>query len=101
MSAWWSWLLAALSLVSTTLIGRKITAGWAVAALSQVVWLAYSVLTEQYGFAASSVVYFVIQVHSFVRWTRDDRARLRQCDAIRTVETLEREDAVVVNSEPT
>jgi hypothetical protein len=72
VSAWWSYALAAAALATSWLIGEKKTWAWLVAAGLQVAWMMYAVLSEQWGFLASSVVFLGMNLRNYAKWRRDD-----------------------------
>ena len=75
MSAWWwSWLLTAVGVTGFVLAGRKVWWAWYVNIGCQFLWLAYALVTEQYGFIVASCVYFVVFTKNAIRWTADHRA---------------------------
>ena len=57
----WSWLLTAVGLSCFWLAGRRVWWCWYIGLGGQVAWLAYSLITQQWGFlvgvAAYSIVY--------------------------------------------
>lgn len=57
MTWWWSYLLTAVGVTGLYLAGRKSPWGWALGLGAQGLWLAYALVTEQYGFIVSSVAY--------------------------------------------
>ncbi|MCX5066592.1 hypothetical protein OOJ91_11960 [Micromonospora lupini] len=73
-SQWWSWALAVVGVFGLYLAGRRSPWGWAVGIAAQVLWLAYSVVTRQWGFLASAVAYGWVYTLNFRRWRRDARA---------------------------
>lgn len=71
----WSYLLAAVGILGIWLAGRKNLWGWAVGAGAQVLWIAYGLVTRQYGFILSAVAYGCVYARNFVRWKREEAAR--------------------------
>lgn len=68
----WSWVLAGLSVTALWIIGNKRNLGNAFGLLIvQPAWLIYAVVTGQYGFIASSVVFAVVYARNWVRWRRE------------------------------
>lgn len=68
----WSYLLAVLSLFVTWQIGRKKSWAWLVATGQQVLWLTYAVVTKQYGFIVTALVFAPLNVHNYVTWRREE-----------------------------
>jgi dolichol kinase len=50
------------------LAGKKNIWGWAVGFAAQFLWLAYALVTRQYGFIISAVVYGVVYARNFYAW---------------------------------
>lgn len=55
----WSWLLAAIGVTGIALAGRKAAPwiGWTIGLTAQLLWVAYALVTGQYGFLASALAY--------------------------------------------
>lgn len=68
---WWSWLLGLWGATGFWLIGKKIWWAWWINVASQVVWFAYAVITEQYGFLVVTFIYAFTFTKSALAWTRD------------------------------
>jgi hypothetical protein len=68
----WSYLLAALALFTSWQIGRKKAWPWLLAAGTQLLWVAYALVTEQYGFIASAFAFLVMNMHNYVKWRREE-----------------------------
>ena len=64
----WSVVLTACGLVGVYLAGRRNRWGWALGLATQVLWLAYAVLTAQWGFIASACLFAVIYARNFMAW---------------------------------
>lgn len=64
----WSFLLAAVGIYGLYLAGKKNAWGWAVGILAQVLWIIFSIATEQYGFILSAVAYGVVYAKNFLAW---------------------------------
>ena len=78
MNPLWSWALTAVGLLGFWLAGRKVWWSWYVNIANQVVWIAYSVLTAQWGFLVGAAFYTVVFVKNAVTWTREHRAEQEQ-----------------------
>lgn len=72
----WSWVLTAVGLTCFFLAGRKVWWAWYVGIASQVLWLTYSVLTQQWGFLVGVVLYTWVYVGNARRWTREHREEM-------------------------
>lgn len=71
---WWSWLLTAVGIIGLFLAGSKRKLGWAIGLAAQVLWIAYALTTEQYGFLASAFAYGWVYARNWLRWRREQRA---------------------------
>lgn len=68
---WWSWALTLVGVACFWLAGRKVWWAWYVGLAGQVTWLAYSLMTEQWGFLVGVVLYTFVYTRNAVRWTRE------------------------------
>lgn len=75
MSQWWSWALAAVGITGIWLAGRNNKAGWAVGVGAQMLWLAYAVVTEQWGFLVTAVAYGAVYARNWWRWAQAEEAK--------------------------
>jgi hypothetical protein len=69
-------LLAAVTLASMWLIGRKSPAGWLVAIGAQLLWLPYDVATGQLGFITITAASVPVYVRGWRRFRADRRVTL-------------------------
>ena len=67
----WSWLLMAVGVLGLYVAGKKNAAGWAIGVAAQTLWIAYALVTEQYGFIVSALVYGWVYARNFVAWRRE------------------------------
>lgn len=70
----WSWILTAVGVTGLFLAGRGGWAGWAVGLGVQVLWLAYAIVTKQYGFIVSAFAYGWVNVVNIQRVIKRRRA---------------------------
>ncbi len=56
--------------VGLRLAGRKNRWGWAVGLGAQGLWVAYSLVTQQYGFLVSAFAYGYVYAKNFLAWRR-------------------------------
>ena len=66
----WSFVLAGLGLLQLWLAGSKLRVNSVVGGVTSVAWFAYGVVFEQWGFLVSAVVFFVVHVRNYVRWSK-------------------------------
>ncbi len=69
--AWWSWLLTAGGVFGIYLAGRKSLWGWAVGLGMQLLWVAYAVVTVQWGFIVSAFAYGAVYARNWYRWAHE------------------------------
>lgn len=70
MSPLWSWLLGTVGLLGFYLAGRRIWWAWYVNIANQVVWFAYSIVTNQLGFLVTTFFYFAVFSKNAHSWTK-------------------------------
>lgn len=69
---WWSWLLTAVGVVGLFLAGSRRSVGWAVGLGAQMLWVAYAIHSQQWGFIASALAYGSVYARNFYRWRTTD-----------------------------
>lgn len=77
MSVWWSVGLAIGAVWSAWLLGNRNRAGWSLGLVLQLGWIVYSVMSRQWGFLASAVVFTVVDARNYLKWKRLDNATPR------------------------
>lgn len=76
MNQLWSWALAAVGITGIWLAGRNNKLGWAIGLGAQLLWLAYAIATEQWGFIVTAVAYGFVYGRNWLRWHRAEQARV-------------------------
>jgi hypothetical protein len=71
---WWSVLLTVIGVGGLYLVTRKLWTGFVVGIGVQLLWIAYAVVTKQWGFIGSALAYGYVNFLGLRRWLRD-RAR--------------------------
>lgn len=66
----WSWLLTAVGLVGFFLAGRRVWWCWYINLACQGLWFTYAIVTKQYGFVASAIVYVIVFGNNAIKWTK-------------------------------
>ena len=66
-AGYWTWLLTGLQVLALWGAGTKRWWGWLLGAAVQPPWVAYALLTGQFGFIPGCVISAVVQTHSVVR----------------------------------
>jgi hypothetical protein len=74
---YWSWVLAAIGVAGIYFVGKKTIWGWFVLLFNEIIWVAYAIVTEQYGFIVSAVAYAAVYIRSYLHWRRDDNLESR------------------------
>jgi hypothetical protein len=69
---YWSWILAVIGVAGIYFVGRKTLWGWFVLLFNEIVWVAYALITEQYGFIVSAVAYAAVYIRSYLHWKSDE-----------------------------
>ena len=67
---YWSYVLAAIGITGIWLAGRNDPRGWLLGVCAQVVWMAYALNTEQYGFCLTALGYGYFQGKNYLKWKR-------------------------------
>jgi hypothetical protein len=67
----WSYVLAAIGVTGIFFVGRKTIWGWFVLLFNEVLWIAYALITNQYGFILSAIAYAVVYIKSYMLWRRE------------------------------
>lgn len=70
---WWSVLLTAVGVLGIWLAGSRRWQGWALGVAAQTLWIAYAIVTRQWGFIASALVYGFVYGRALYRWRRDEK----------------------------
>lgn len=68
----WSWILAAIGVTGIFFVGRKTIWGWLILFINECLWIAYAIVTKQYGFIVAAIAYMIVYIRSFLHWRRDD-----------------------------
>ena len=68
---YWSWILAAIGVSGIYFVGRKTIWGWLILLFNEIIWIAYAMITEQYGFIVSAVAYAAVYIRSYLHWRED------------------------------
>jgi hypothetical protein len=75
----WSWILAVIGVAGIYFVGKKTIWGWLVLLFNETLWIAYAVLTQQYG----AIVY----IKSYIHWTNDKKVMIKNLED--TIEDME------------
>lgn len=67
-AATWSWIAAVVSVAGLWISGYNPKIGWAYGIISQGVWIAYGLATNQPGMIALSLAFIVIYLRNLRRW---------------------------------
>lgn len=72
---YWSWILGIVGLAGFILAGKKVWWCWYINLGCQVLWFAYAIVTHQYGFIATALVYSVVFAKNAISWTREHQQK--------------------------
>jgi hypothetical protein len=67
----WSWLLAVVGVLGIYFVGRKTIWGWLVLFINECLWIAYALVTKQYGFIFAALAYMAVYLRSYRAWRTD------------------------------
>ena len=73
---WWSWLLMAVGVTGVYFSGKQKWWGWLIGFLSEILWMIYAIVTEQYGFIIFAMVYAFIFTKNAYTWYNDSIKRI-------------------------
>lgn len=68
----WSWLLAFLGITGLWFVGNKSKWGWIIGISVQSLWIAYAIVTHQYGFILSALAYAGVNLRNLIKWRKDE-----------------------------
>lgn len=63
----WPWILTGIQVLSLWSAGRSYWWGWLMGGSVQLPWIAYAVMTEQFGFIPGCLISASVQLYSFLR----------------------------------
>lgn len=66
----WSWILTAVGVTGLYLAGKKLWWAWYVGLGAQILWVAYAISTEQYGFIVSAFAYGSVYLKNGMAWQK-------------------------------
>ncbi len=67
----WSWILAIIGVAGIYFVGRKDKWGWYVLLFNECLWIAYAIITDQYGFIFSAIAYAAVYIRSYIHWSKE------------------------------
>lgn len=67
MNPYWSWGLSAVGLTVQYLAAKSPKWAWSVGTVSQIPWLVYAVVSDQWGFFVSSTLYGAVYIRHWVK----------------------------------
>jgi nicotinamide riboside transporter PnuC len=70
---YWSYLLAAVGILGLWLVGKKLKSGFIVGIVAQLLWVAYGLITHQYGFLITAAAYSVINFINLRKWSKPEK----------------------------
>ncbi len=72
----WSWVLAVIGVTGIFLVGRKTIWGWLILCVNECLWIAYGLITKQYGFIAMAIAYAIVYIKSYMHWKKEERMEI-------------------------
>jgi len=66
----WSWVLSVIGLTAVFFIGQRKWWAWGIAFTNECLWIAYALVTRQYGFILGAVGYASLNLHNGRKWRR-------------------------------
>lgn len=70
ITIWWSVLLTTVGITGLWIVSNHRWQGWLISLASEILWIAYAVVTQQWGFIAAAVVYSCVHARALYRWRR-------------------------------
>lgn len=70
---WWSWILTLFGVSAMYMAGKNNKWGWVLGIFSQVLWIAFAIVTYQYGFIIASLLYGSVYAKNFINWNKEDK----------------------------
>ena len=67
----WSYVLAVIGVTGIFFVGRKTIWGWWVLLFNEALWIAYALITDQYGFILSAIAYAAVYIRSYIHWSKE------------------------------
>jgi len=67
----WSFTLAAFGILGIYMAGSRNLWGWIISFSMQGLWITYAIVTEQYGFIASSLGYAWVYGRNYLKWRKE------------------------------
>lgn len=71
----WSFIVTGVGLFGFILAGRKVWWAWYVNLGCQVLWFIFGLVTAQYGFLISALVYTIIFTQNAIKWTKERKKK--------------------------
>lgn len=68
---WWSIMLATIGIAGIYVTTRKLWWGFALGLAAQLLWIAYAIATQQYGFILSAVGYGIVYWIGARKWFQE------------------------------
>lgn len=72
---WWSWLLMFVGVTGLYFSGKQKWWGWLIGLFSEILWIIYAIVTEQYGFIIFALVYAIVFAKNAYTWYNNSLKR--------------------------
>lgn len=73
VSQWWSWGLMAIGVLGLYFAGKAQKRGWMIGLFAQILWIVYAIVSHQWGFIVSAVVYGSMYARNYWLWRQPVR----------------------------
>jgi len=67
----WSWVLAAVGVTGIFFVGKKVIWAWLILLVNECIWIAYALVTDQYGFIVMATAYAAVYIKSYIAWRKE------------------------------
>lgn len=71
----WSWSLALIGVTGLYLVTRRNWRGYLIGVLVQLLWIAYAIITRQWGFIVSALVYGFVNSLGLYGWRKEEKEK--------------------------
>ena len=69
---WLPWLLSAITIYMTQLVGDKKASAWLVGLANQLLWVVYILATEAWGLIPLNIALWVAYTRNYIKWSKHE-----------------------------
>lgn len=73
MNPYWSYLLTIVGVFGLWVVGRKDKRGFMIGLGAQFLWVAYAIVTKQWGFIVSAMAYGWVNANNLAKWHKNEK----------------------------